>query len=184
MTQVEAAPRIESDARPVKGVLVSMPWATTIRPSPAVGILTRICEENEGPVVAMHTNLDIEAHIGFDDAATLATSGCSTAGPRTCSTCDLFGKDALDSEKFPDGARQTEPTRPGRWGTASTCDSYATSTCLPSSTRSRCGCWQRNPPSSGSRRRSARLMSSRADPSLRKTLTMSAFVANDLALSR
>lgn len=114
MTQVDAAPRSETDVRPVKGVLVSMPWATIIRPSLAVGILTRICEENNVPVLAMHTNLDMAARIGFDNAATLADDRMLYGLAEHFFACDLYGKDALDSEKFLKVLASLNPTGPFR----------------------------------------------------------------------
>lgn len=89
--QVQFAPR---------GVLVSMPWATIVRPSLAVGILTRLCEERAVPVTAIHANLDMAARIGPEAAGLMADERTLYGMADHFFACDVFGREALESDKF------------------------------------------------------------------------------------
>ena len=49
-----------------------MPWATTHRPSIALGILTRICQKEHVPCKTLYANLDMSAKVGFEVAGRFA----------------------------------------------------------------------------------------------------------------
>ncbi|HET7737293.1 MAG TPA: RiPP maturation radical SAM C-methyltransferase [Tepidiformaceae bacterium] len=94
---------VESTAQPereLRGVLVSMPWATIVRPSLAVGILARICEEADVEVLSLHANLDMAARIGTDAAAILSDERMLYGLADHFFACDLYGADTLDSNQF------------------------------------------------------------------------------------
>src|SRR5690606_19618054 len=60
----------------------------------------RICEEEQVPAAALYTNLDMAARIGFENAQILADERLLYGLADHFFACDLYGKDALDSEKF------------------------------------------------------------------------------------
>lgn len=94
---------VESPAPPerqLRAVLVSMPWATIVRPSLAVGILARICEEEDVEVLSLHANLDMAARIGTEAAAILSDERMLYGLADHFFACDLYGTDTLDSNQF------------------------------------------------------------------------------------
>lgn len=98
-------PAGESPAREPGGkkphvLLLSMPWATTTRPSIALAILTRICRCEDASVSCFYPNLDLNAEIGFEAAARLANERSLYGLSEHLFAVDLFGREALDSEEY------------------------------------------------------------------------------------
>ncbi|MEJ2578692.1 MAG: hypothetical protein P8Z68_06285, partial [Kineosporiaceae bacterium] len=87
------------EPRPSGGIaLVCMPWATTTRPSLALGILTRIGRTAGLTVHVHYPNLDLVAAIGFARGAAFAHRQALSGLAEHLFACDLFGAHALDSD--------------------------------------------------------------------------------------
>jgi ribosomal peptide maturation radical SAM protein 1 len=95
------AARPDTAAGPPAGVLlVCMPWATTIRPSLALGILARHCERQDVPVQTLYPNLDLAALVGLDVADAFANDRNLFGLSEHLFACDIFGADRLRSEEL------------------------------------------------------------------------------------
>ncbi len=81
-------------------VLCQMPWASTTRPSVALGIITSICSEAGLHVHGLYPNLDISAEIGFKASALLAEERPLYGLSEHFFSVDIFGKDALRSDEY------------------------------------------------------------------------------------
>lgn len=81
-------------------VLVSMPWATTTRPSIALGILTNICNQEKIPVLSFYLNMDITAMVGFEVAKHLAEDRLLHGLSEHIFAADIFGIEALCSNEY------------------------------------------------------------------------------------
>ncbi|QNE04735.1 RiPP maturation radical SAM C-methyltransferase [Croceicoccus marinus] len=81
-------------------VLVNMPWATTTRPSIALGILDRICNEAEVSSRSLFPHLDLVARLGFDASRNMSDERALYGLGEHLFAVDLFGKDALASDLF------------------------------------------------------------------------------------
>ncbi len=95
-----------SEAAPGSGgarlVLAYMPWATTTRPSLALGILKVLCEEQGVPAETVYANLDMAAEIGFEAAGNFANERCLYGLSEHLFACDIFGPEALASDDYID----------------------------------------------------------------------------------
>lgn len=89
-------------------VLLYMPWATTTRPSLALGILKALCDEQDMPVDTIYANLDMAARIGFECAGNFANERCLYGLSEHLFACDIFGPEALLSEEYIDTLTQIE----------------------------------------------------------------------------
>ena len=96
-------------------LLLHMPWATTTRPSIPLGILTRLCQEQNVPVRSLYPNFDIAAAIGTEEAAQFADDRFLFGLSEHVFAVDLFGADALDSDAYLDDLASSiaRDTRPG-----------------------------------------------------------------------
>lgn len=90
-----------TDSTP-KVVLICMPWATTIRPSLALGILSRICAEEDVTVTTLYPNMDMTAAIGFEASARLADERALYGLSEHLFACDIFGAELLSSDEYLD----------------------------------------------------------------------------------
>jgi ribosomal peptide maturation radical SAM protein 1 len=81
-------------------LFLQMPWATTTRPSIALAILTRLCEEASIPVHCFYPNLDMTATVGFDTARQFANERALYGLSEHLFAVDLFGKHALNSDEY------------------------------------------------------------------------------------
>jgi ribosomal peptide maturation radical SAM protein 1 len=95
-------------------LLMHMPWATTMRPSIPLGILTRLCQEQEFPVRSYYPNFDMTVMVGAEAAAQFADDRLLFGVSEHLFAVDLFGSDALDSDAYLDDfaatlARNTRP---------------------------------------------------------------------------
>jgi ribosomal peptide maturation radical SAM protein 1 len=77
-----------------------MPWATTMRPSIPLGILTRLCQEQDLQVCSYYPNFDMTALVGTEAAAQLADDRSLFGVSEHLFAVDLFGSDALDSDAY------------------------------------------------------------------------------------
>lgn len=84
----------------VEIALVCMPWATTTRPSIALGILDRLCGEADVASASLFPNLDITARLGFDAARPMSDERALYGLGEHLFAVDMFGRDALDSDDF------------------------------------------------------------------------------------
>lgn len=97
MSQPAQAPNAATQANIV---LLYMPWATTTRPSLALGILSALCQEQDAPVRVFYANLDLAAEIGFEAVGNLANERCLYGLSEHLFACDIFGPEALSSEAY------------------------------------------------------------------------------------
>jgi ribosomal peptide maturation radical SAM protein 1 len=81
-------------------VFAYMPWATTTRPSLALGILTSICHEAGVPAKTIYANLDMSAKIGFEAAGRMANERCLYGLSEHLFACDMFGAKELSSDTY------------------------------------------------------------------------------------
>lgn len=81
-------------------VLVGMPWSTTSRPSIALGILDRLCAEQEVSCASIFPNLDLAARIGLEAHRPMADERALFGLGEHVFAVDLFGAEALDSDSF------------------------------------------------------------------------------------
>jgi len=95
-----------------KVVMISMPWAATTQPSPAVGVLTAICREERFPVTALYLNMDMNTAIGFEAAGKLATDRALYGLSEHLFACDLFGSEALSSDDFVEALTELDVSPP------------------------------------------------------------------------
>lgn len=96
-----SAPALPGSMHPVPRVVFPyMPWATTTRPSLALGILTSLCHEAGVAVQTIYANLDLSARIGFEAAGRLANERCLYGLSEHLFACDLFGADSLCSDIY------------------------------------------------------------------------------------
>lgn len=86
--------------RSPKVVFAYMPWATTTRPSLALGILTSLCKEAEVPTKTLYANLDMSAQIGFEAAGRMANERCLYGLSEHLFACDMFGQEVLSSDIY------------------------------------------------------------------------------------
>jgi len=89
-------------------VLLYMPWATTTRPSLALGILKALCDEQDVAVDTIYANLDMAAQIGFECAGNFANERCLYGLSEHLFACDIFGRDALLSDEYIDTLTKIE----------------------------------------------------------------------------
>lgn len=83
-----------------KVLLLSMPWATTTRPSLALGILSRICREEGVRSNVFYPNMDMSAAIGFEVAGHLANERTLYGFSEHLFAVDLFGPKILSSDDY------------------------------------------------------------------------------------
>ncbi|MGJ4948215.1 RiPP maturation radical SAM C-methyltransferase [Bradyrhizobium sp. HKCCYLS20291] len=81
-------------------VFAYMPWATTTRPSLALGILTSLCQEQQVPVRTLYANLDMSGMIGFEAAGRMSNERCLYGLSEHLFACDMFGADMLSSDTY------------------------------------------------------------------------------------
>jgi ribosomal peptide maturation radical SAM protein 1 len=81
-------------------VFAYMPWATTTRPSLALGILTSLCHEQQVPVRTLYANLDMSGRIGFEAAGQMANERCLYGLSEHLFACDMFGAEVLSSDIY------------------------------------------------------------------------------------
>lgn len=81
-------------------VFAYMPWATTTRPSLALGILGAICHQEAVPVQTFYANLDMSARIGFEAAGRMANERCLYGLSEHLFACDMFGPEVLSSDTY------------------------------------------------------------------------------------
>jgi ribosomal peptide maturation radical SAM protein 1 len=80
--------------------LVCMPWATTARPSLALGILSEVGRAVGVPVRSLYPNLDLVAELGFEVGNAFAHRQVLSGLAEHLFACDLFGPQELASEEF------------------------------------------------------------------------------------
>ena len=80
--------------------LVCMPWATTMRPSLALGILSRLCDRERVPVRTIYPNLDLTATVGFHVSNRFANDRALFGLSEHLFACDVYGPEALASDEF------------------------------------------------------------------------------------
>lgn len=81
-------------------VFAYMPWATTTRPSLALGILTSLCREQSVRTTTFYANLDLSADIGFEAAGRMANERCLYGLSEHLFACDMFGPEMLESDTY------------------------------------------------------------------------------------
>ncbi len=81
-------------------LLLQMPWASTLRPSISLGILTALCEEASVPVCSLYPNLDMSAMVGFEAAGLLASQRVLYGLSEHLFAADLFGVETLCSDEY------------------------------------------------------------------------------------
>lgn len=96
----QTIPATKNRADKQKIVFAYMPWATTTRPSLALGILTSLCNEANFPVKTIYANLDLAASIGFEAAGRMANERCLYGLSEHLFACDMFGSDVLSSDVY------------------------------------------------------------------------------------
>jgi len=90
-------------------VLVSMPWESASRPSLAIGTLVAIARQAGFDCTALHLNLDLSAQMGAAPYDAFAENVELFPLGEHCFAIDLFGLEALDSERYLAGFGGTEP---------------------------------------------------------------------------
>lgn len=90
----------ELGPRKPKAVLLCMPWASTTRPSLALGILASLCHEAGVSVTAMQANMDMTALVGFETAGEFANRRGLYGLSEHLFACDMFGPEVLSSDLF------------------------------------------------------------------------------------
>lgn len=83
-------------------LFVSMPWATTTRPSIALGILDRLCAEAGTTCASIFPNLDLVARMGLEAATPMSDERALYGLGEHLFAVDIFGRDRLDSDAFLD----------------------------------------------------------------------------------
>ena len=81
-------------------VLCHMPWATTLRPSIALGILSRLADECGVEKECIYPNLDLAAITGFEVAGRFANDRALYGMSEHLFSVDIFGPDVLKSEEY------------------------------------------------------------------------------------
>ncbi|RYE88068.1 MAG: RiPP maturation radical SAM protein 1 [Hyphomicrobiales bacterium] len=81
-------------------VLANMPWATGHRPSIALAILTRLCQQEDVPVRSFYGNLDMAAVVGFEVAQRFADERTLFGLSEHLFAACMFGPAALDSDLY------------------------------------------------------------------------------------
>ena len=81
-------------------VFAYMPWATTTRPSLALGLLTVLCRDQGVPSRTLYMNMDMSARVGFEAAGKLANERELFGLSDHLFACDLFGPDSLGSDDY------------------------------------------------------------------------------------
>src|SRR5438046_2506642 len=81
-------------------VLVSMPWESASRPSLAIGTLIAIARQAGFDCTAQHPNLDLAARMGAAAYNAFAENVELFPLGEHCFAIDLFGPEALDSERY------------------------------------------------------------------------------------
>jgi ribosomal peptide maturation radical SAM protein 1 len=85
---------------PIDILLISMPWATTTRPSIALGILDRLCAEAEIRSSSIFPHLDLSAQMGLDSAKPMSDERALYGLGEHLFAVDIFGREALESDMF------------------------------------------------------------------------------------
>ncbi|MCC7418247.1 MAG: RiPP maturation radical SAM C-methyltransferase [Acidobacteria bacterium] len=98
---------LRQDGTGPRVVLCHMPWATTQRPSIALGILSRLCEEAGVGVRCLYPNLDMSALVGFETAGRFANERALYGLSEHLFSVDVFGREALDSDAYLDAFHRT-----------------------------------------------------------------------------
>jgi ribosomal peptide maturation radical SAM protein 1 len=80
--------------------LICMPWATTMRPSLALGILSRLCDRERVPVRTLYPNMDLTATVGFHVAGRFANDRALFGLSEHLFACDIYGRDVLASDEY------------------------------------------------------------------------------------
>lgn len=93
-------PDSQSIRQSPKVILLSMPWATTTRPSLALGILAQICRREGIPAEVFYPNMDMSAAIGFEIAGHLANERTLYGFSEHLFAVDLFGPEVLSSNDY------------------------------------------------------------------------------------
>lgn len=93
-------------------VLVCMPWATTQRPSLALGLLRQICDDVGVRATVLYPNMDLTATVGFAVAGAFANERQLFGLSEHLFACDLFGAEPLLSDSYLDLMGKVE--LPGR----------------------------------------------------------------------
>jgi ribosomal peptide maturation radical SAM protein 1 len=89
-----------STAREPLVLLIDMPWATGQRPSIALGILRRLCDEKDVAVRTFYANLDMAALVGFETAGRFSNERHLYGLSEHVFAVDIFGREALDSDRY------------------------------------------------------------------------------------
>ena len=77
-----------------------MPWATTTRPSLALGILTELCARRDVPSRVLYPNMDMVAAIGYRTSSRFANERMLYGLSEHLFACDIFGRDDLNSDEY------------------------------------------------------------------------------------
>src|SRR5947209_6817707 len=88
-------------------LLIDMPWATGQRPSIALGILRRLCDEQDVAVRTFYANLDMAALVGFEPAGRFSNERHLYGLSEHLFAVDMFGVDALESDAFLEALSRT-----------------------------------------------------------------------------
>ena len=99
-TSRSPGPGSPSAPRSPQVALVCMPWVTTVRPSIALGILARMCQQRQITVRTIYPNLDFAALLGKDLFESLCTNRLLFGLAEHLFACDIFGADRLASAEF------------------------------------------------------------------------------------
>jgi ribosomal peptide maturation radical SAM protein 1 len=105
----EATPSAREDA---DVVLLYMPWATTTRPSLALGILSRLCNEKAISSATLYPNLDMTSLVGFECAGRFANERSLYGLSEHLFACDIFGAGDLNSDEYIDALTELELPEP------------------------------------------------------------------------
>lgn len=81
-------------------VLACMPWATTQRPSLALGLLRQLCTELDVPATTLYPNMDLNAVVGFEVAGRFANERQLFGLSEHLFAADLFGAGSLGSDDY------------------------------------------------------------------------------------
>ena len=95
-------------------ILCCTPWASTQRPSIALGILAALCQKERVEARSFYLNMDIAATVGFENAGPLAAERSLYGFSEHLFAVDIFGKDVLASDDFLDAftkAVRNDPTK-------------------------------------------------------------------------
>lgn len=89
--------------RPLRTLLVSMPWESASRPSLALGTLTALAERAGFSCTSRYLNLDLAATLGGDEYERFAEDLELFPLGEHLFAVDLFGSDVLESETYLEG---------------------------------------------------------------------------------